>query len=123
MAVVLRLRRMGCTNKPFYRIIAADERTPSNGRFLENLGWYDPKQKTNRFEVKLERLEHWKRVGARMTESVASLYKKAKKMKPTVVAREEVDATEEPVAKTIEATEITTETATGEAQQENASLL
>ena len=88
MAVVVRLRRMGTTNKPFFRIVAADERTSNNGRFLETLGWYAPKQKGNKYEMDLERIEYWKGVGARTTETVASLIKKARQQEAQPSASE-----------------------------------
>ncbi len=79
MAVVLRLKRIGSTNKPFYRVVAADERTATSGRFLETLGWYDPKKSGENFRLDLARADYWKDNGARMTETVRSLVNKARK--------------------------------------------
>jgi small subunit ribosomal protein S16 len=79
MAVVVRLRRMGTTNKPYFRVVAADERTPNKGRVLENLGWYAPRQQGVNYELNMERVDYWKGVGARTTETVDSLIKKARR--------------------------------------------
>jgi small subunit ribosomal protein S16 len=70
---------MGATNKPFFRIVAADERTSNNGRFLETIGWYDPKKKGVNYEMNLDRIDYWKGNGARITDTVANLVKKAEK--------------------------------------------
>jgi small subunit ribosomal protein S16 len=78
MAVVLRLKRMGSTNKPFYRVVAADERAATSGRFLETLGWYDPKKAGENFQLDISRVDYWKGAGARMSETVRSLAKKAR---------------------------------------------
>ena len=79
MAVVVRLRRMGCNKKPFYRVVAADERKATTGRFLENLGWYDPKRADTNYEIKLDRVDYWLGQGARITDTVRSLVRKARK--------------------------------------------
>ena len=77
MATKIRLRRMGTINKPFYRIVAADSRFATTGRFLEILGWYDPKQKGDNFSVNVERVKHWLGTGAQISNTAASLLKKA----------------------------------------------
>ena len=79
MAVKIRMRRMGNNNKPFFRVVATDERNPQSGRYLENLGWYDPKLKGTNYQLKMDRVDYWKDRGAIITESVASLVKKARK--------------------------------------------
>lgn len=76
MSVSIRLRRMGNTNRPFYRVVATDSRNANNGRFLETLGWYDPKKKGTNFELKRERIEYWVSQGAKMTDTVKSIFKK-----------------------------------------------
>ena len=75
--VVLRLRREGTKNRPFYRIVAADQRFPRDGRFLEILGTYDPLVKGHNVSVNLERAQDWISKGAQPTETVRSLLKKA----------------------------------------------
>ena len=77
MATKIRLRRMGTISKPFYRIVVADSRFATTGRFLENLGWYDPKQKGDNFSVHVERVKHWIGIGAQISPTAASLLKKA----------------------------------------------
>jgi small subunit ribosomal protein S16 len=77
--VVLRLRREGTKNRPFYRIVAADQRFPRDGRFLEILGTYDPLMADNNVKVNLERASKWISQGAQPSETVRSLLKKAEK--------------------------------------------
>ena len=77
--VVLRLRREGTKNRPFYRIVAADQRFPRDGRFLEILGTYDPLMADNNVKVNLERANKWISQGAQPSETVRSLLKKAQK--------------------------------------------
>lgn len=76
MAVKIRLRRMGKKKAPFYRIIVADSRSPRDGRFIEELGYYDPM--TNPATVKLEgeKVEKWLATGAQPTETVKSILTK-----------------------------------------------
>ena len=77
--VVLRLRREGTKNRPFYRIVAADQRFPRDGRFLEILGTYDPLMAANNVKVNLDRANNWISKGAQPSETVRSLLKKAEK--------------------------------------------
>ncbi len=79
MAVKIRLRRMGSNKKPFFRIIVADMRRPNEGRFLEALGWYDPKKKGTNYEIKADRVEFWQGRGAVISDTVRSLMKKNRK--------------------------------------------
>lgn len=76
MAVKIRLRRMGAKKAPFYRIIVADSRSPRDGRFIEEVGYYNPM--TNPAEVKLEaeKIEKWLANGAQPTETVKSILTK-----------------------------------------------
>ena len=75
--VRLRLKRMGAINKPFYRIVAVDARKKRDGKYLEALGYYDPK--TNPFTLKLDidKAINWLKVGAQPSETVKSLFRKA----------------------------------------------
>ena len=77
--VKIRLRRTGCNNNASFRVVAADERSPRDGKFLEILGWYEPKREGENFKLDLERVAHWQSKGARMSETVASMVRKAKK--------------------------------------------
>ena len=73
MAVRLRLRRMGSRKNSFYRLVAADSRFQRDGRFLENLGYYNPMENPYKFHVNRERVLDWLRKGAQMTDTVNSL--------------------------------------------------
>ncbi|MDZ4198648.1 MAG: 30S ribosomal protein S16 [Kiritimatiellia bacterium] len=83
MAVSIRLRRMGSNKDPFYRIVAADSRYATDGQFLEALGWYNPKKTPSLYEVNLERMGYWIGQGARMSDTVRSLVKKARSQPAT----------------------------------------
>src|SRR6188472_4087115 len=79
MSVKLRLKRMGRTNAPFYRLNAIDSRSPRDGRVIEELGHYDPRNKdqAKQFVAKLDRCRHWLDVGAVPSGTVSSLLKKS----------------------------------------------
>lgn len=79
MAVKLRLKRFGRTNRPFYRLNAVDSRSPRDGRVIEELGHYDPieKDQAKALVLKLDRCKHWLDVGAIPSETVSSLLKKS----------------------------------------------
>ena len=78
MAVKLRLKRMGRANRAFFRLNAIDSRAPRDGRVIEELGFYDPREKDSakQFVAKLDRCRHWLDVGAVPSETVSSLLKK-----------------------------------------------
>ena len=75
MAVKIRLRRMGSKKNPFYRIIVADSRAPRNGRFIEELGFYNPLTEPKKVVVNLESVNKWIENGARPTHTVDRLFK------------------------------------------------
>ncbi len=75
--VKIRLRRMGAKKAPFYRVVVADSRYPRDGRFIEELGTYDPRQDPAAVNIDLERAQAWIRTGAQPTETVRALLKKA----------------------------------------------
>jgi len=77
--VKIRLRRTGCNNTASFRVVATDERSPRDGKFLEILGWYDPKREGENFKLDMDRVAHWQSKGAQMSETVASMVRKAKK--------------------------------------------
>ncbi|MFO7936420.1 MAG: 30S ribosomal protein S16 [Kiritimatiellia bacterium] len=77
--VKIRLRRTGCRNHAAYRVVAADKRSPRDGKFLEILGWYEPKREGENFKLDLDRIEYWKSKGAQLSETVASMVKKARR--------------------------------------------
>ena len=75
--VKIRLRRMGAKKAPFYRIVVADSRYPRDGRFIEEVGTYDPTKNPSEFKVDAERAQAWIKTGAQPTETVKALLKKA----------------------------------------------
>ena len=77
--VKIRLRRMGAKKAPYYRIIVADSRSPRDGRFIEELGTYDPMAEgEQKIKVDMERAQYWIANGAQPTETVRGLLKKVK---------------------------------------------
>ena len=74
----MRLRRMGSRNAPFYRVVVQDSRRATTGRFIETIGWYDPKQEGENFSINLDRVEYWTSSGAQPSDTVLSLIKKAR---------------------------------------------
>ena len=76
MAVRLRLRRMGRKKRPFYRIVVADSESPRDGRYLENVGTYDPLFDPVKVTLKSERIKYWIDQGAKPSDTVRSLLKK-----------------------------------------------
>ncbi|MCB9779170.1 MAG: 30S ribosomal protein S16 [Alphaproteobacteria bacterium] len=78
MAVRLRLTRMGRKKRPFYRVVAADSRSPRDGRSIETLGYYDPMQTPHVVKLDLDRVDYWLGVGAQPSDTVVGLIKKAR---------------------------------------------
>nr|WP_296005563.1 30S ribosomal protein S16 [uncultured Blautia sp.] len=77
MAVKIRLRRMGQKKAPFYRIIVADSKSPRDGRFIEEIGTYDPTQDPTVYKVDEEAAKKWLANGAQPTDIVAKIFKQA----------------------------------------------
>ena len=75
MAVKIRLKRLGQKKRPFYRVIVADSRSPRNGRFIEEIGYYDPNQEPSTIKIDAEAAKKWLSTGAQPTETVAKLLK------------------------------------------------
>jgi len=75
MAVKIRLRRMGAKKSPFYRIVVADSRYPRDGRFIEEIGYYDPTKEPSVISVDGEKAQSWLKNGAQPTETVKRLLK------------------------------------------------
>ncbi|MBS1380798.1 MAG: 30S ribosomal protein S16 [Oscillospiraceae bacterium] len=76
MAVKIRLRRMGAKKAPFYRIVVADSRYPRDGRFIEELGVYDPTREPSVIKIDAEKAKKWIANGAQPTDTVRALMKK-----------------------------------------------
>ena len=76
MAVKIRLKRIGAKKTPFYRVVVADSRYPRNGRFIEEIGYYDPMKTPSELKQDEEKVQKWLKNGAQPTETVKSLIAK-----------------------------------------------
>ncbi len=76
MAVKIRLRRMGAKRAPFYRVVVADSRYPRDGRFIEEIGYYDPTKNPANVQIDAEKAKKWISNGAQPTDTVKDLLKK-----------------------------------------------
>jgi small subunit ribosomal protein S16 len=77
MSVKIRMKRVGAKNAPYFRIVVADSRSPRDGKFIEEIGSYQPLKKGDNFILNLERAKYWVSKGAQPSETVASFIKKA----------------------------------------------
>ncbi len=77
MSVRIRMKRVGTKNTPVYRIVVADSRSPRDGKFIEELGTYQPLKKDTNFVLDLERVKYWVSKGAQPSDTVASFIRKA----------------------------------------------
>src|SRR5215470_5833785 len=101
MAVKIRLRRDGAKKRPFYHVVAADERRARNGRFIEELGYYNPIVAADAEPIlvlKEERVRYWLSVGAQPTDTAAALLKKQGLMERRAAASKTAAATTPPAA-------------------------
>ena len=80
--VTIRLARAGAKKRPFYRVVVADHRFPRDGRFIEQVGTYDPKVTAHGLKLRLDRIDHWMSEGAKPSETVGDLLKIAKSAQP-----------------------------------------
>ena len=90
MSVSIRLRREGALNRPYFKVVVADKRSPRDGKFIEIVGTYDPKKAGQNSTLKLDRIEHWISKGAQPSDTVRSLIKKTKN--PEAAAKKEAAA-------------------------------
>lgn len=106
MAVSIRLRREGTKNRPYYKVVVADKRSPRDGKFIETIGTYDPKKPGRNSTLNIDRAEYWISKGAQPSDTVRSLIKKNKKEMTSAPAVAEsapepeapaVSAAEEPI--------------------------
>ena len=115
MAVAIRLRREGALNRPYFKVVVADKRSPRDGKFIEIVGTYDPKKAGMNSTLKLERIEYWISKGAQPSDTVRSLIKKNKKpeaaAKKAAAAEAKRAAKPKPAPKTEEAVAPTAEPA------------
>ena len=79
MAVKIRMKRVGTKNLPVFRIVVADGRSPRDGKFIEEIGTYQPLKSGDNFNIKLDRAQYWISKGAQPSDTVASFLKKAHK--------------------------------------------
>lgn len=75
--VKIRLKRMGAHKKPFYRIVVADVRAPRDGKFIEEVGYYDPMKEPKEIKIDEELAKKWLKNGAQPTDTVKALFKKS----------------------------------------------
>lgn len=80
--VVIRLSRRGAKNRPFYGVMVADHRMPRDGRFIEQVGYYDPRAEKAPISLKMDRIEHWQKLGAKPSETVGDLIKRFRAIQP-----------------------------------------
>ncbi len=81
MAVKIRLRRMGAKRAPFYRVVVADSRFPRDGRFIEEIGYYNPMKEPADIKIDTDKAQKWIANGAQPTETVKALLKKCEAVK------------------------------------------
>ena len=74
--VKVRLTKVGANRDNCFRVVATDSRNPRDGRFIEVLGWYDPKKEGDNFGLKTDRIEYWQSVGAQVSDTVKSLIRR-----------------------------------------------
>ena len=79
MPVRIRLKRVGARNTPVFRVVVADGRSPRDGKFIEEIGTYQPTLKDNNFKLNLERAEYWVSKGAQPSDTVASFIRKSRR--------------------------------------------
>lgn len=94
MSVKIRLRRVGATKRPSYRLVVADSHAPRDGRFIETVGHYNPLTEPAEVVVKAERVQHWLKQGAQPTEAAAKLLRKGGVLPSEAPAQPETPAAE-----------------------------
>ena len=80
--VTIRLSRAGTNKRPFYRVVVADQRRPRDGRFIEQVGTYDPKKSAHGISLQIDRVDHWVKMGARPSDTVRDILATAKSAAP-----------------------------------------
>lgn len=84
---------MGGRNDDVFRIVVTDKRSPRDGKYLENVGWYAPKMKSNNFMIKMDRIEYWQKKGAIISPKVLTIIKRQKKISRQKLADMKDDST------------------------------
>src|ERR1051326_7645391 len=91
MAVKIRMKRVGAKNAPVFRIVVADGRSPRDGKFIEEIGTYQPRKKDKNFSLDLDRAKYWLSKGAQPSDTVASFIKKSSKAAAAVAAQADLN--------------------------------
>jgi small subunit ribosomal protein S16 len=81
MSVKIRLKRMGAKKKPYYRVVVSDSRSPRDGRFIDQVGTYNPR--SSDVKIDAEKIDRWLKSGAQPSQTVSNLLKKARKSQPS----------------------------------------
>jgi small subunit ribosomal protein S16 len=84
--VVIRLARGGAKKRPFYSVVAADKRMPRDGRFIEQIGTFNPRVEKGAINLKMDRVDHWLNVGAQPSDTVKDLIRKYRSFMPQAAA-------------------------------------
>ena len=92
--VKIRLRRMGAKKRPFYRVVVADARSPRDGRFIDEIGYYDPTKEPVVIKIDAEKATHWLKSGAQPTDTARSLLRQAGVLKALHEAKRVASADE-----------------------------
>lgn len=79
MSLKIRLARYGSNRRAFFEIVVTDSRSPRNGRFIERIGYYNPRTEPSIFQMDMDRYEHWYRVGARPSDAIAAMLRSQKR--------------------------------------------
>jgi len=95
MAVSIRLRREGTKNRPYYKVVVADKRSPRDGKFIETIGTYDPKKPDHNSTLNIDRVEYWIGKGAQPSDTVRSLIKTNRKATATAEPASKAEQTEQ----------------------------
>jgi small subunit ribosomal protein S16 len=95
MAVSIRLRREGTKNRPYYKVVVADKRSPRDGKFIETIGTYDPKKPDHNSTLNIDRVEYWISKGAQPSDTVRSLIKTNRKATATAEPASKAEQTEQ----------------------------
>ena len=90
--VRIRLRRMGAKKRPFYRLVAAPSKAPRDGRFIEQLGYYDPMRDPLVLKLDLDRIDHWLSVGAKPSDTAGKLIERYRKLSSEMAAADAASA-------------------------------
>jgi small subunit ribosomal protein S16 len=85
--VVIRLRREGTKNTPYYKVVVADQRSPRDGKFIEIIGNYDPRKPGLNSKIDLDRVEYWVKSGAQPSDTVKSLIKQVRRANAATAAK------------------------------------